>query len=816
VTPAGEERHQDGERTLRFCCRGCLGAYLLITGAGLGAYYERRGAPEHVVPPEPAAREYDEEELARHVTPAPDGLGSMDILIDGIRCAACVWLNEQLLERLDGVVSARVNYATARARVVFDPRRVTPLLIFAQLERAGYCPRPHTSSALDQLRERERHDLLLRFGTAFFLTMQLMAYSFALYAGYLQGMSPGMKLLMQLFSLAVTAPVVFYSGWPFLEGAWRGLANRSAGMDLLIATGALSSFLYSVYATVAGGEVYYETAAMIVTLILGGRLLENAARRRAAGGIDRLLELAPAEALLLRDGGYEKVATEQLSPGDRVMVPQGGRFPVDGTLAEGEAEVDESPVTGEPLPLMRRRGEPIMAGTINRGQGVVLLVGRRATESFVARITRLVEEAQSRKAPIQGVADRIAAVFVPAVLLLALGTFAVRLGMGSSGGEALMIALAVVVIACPCALGLATPTAVLAGTGAAAAQGIIFRGGDVIERLASITMALFDKTGTLTEGRPLVALLEPAPSFGAAEVLALAASLEQAVSHPVAAGICRHAETSGVVMTVPAQLRSVPGRGAMGMVSGRRVAVGTRQWLRESAPEALLPETASSAEQTEVYVALDGRYAGRIVLKDRLRPQARQAVDHFARCGVRSLMLSGDRQATAERVAREAGIIQVHGDLLPEEKVRRVEELRRGGERVLMAGDGINDAAALSAADVGCAMAGGTDIAIETSDLLLSRADLLQLGTAHSLALRTMGVIRQNLGWAFIYNLIGIPLAMAGLLTPIYAAAAMSVSSLCVVLNSLRLLRLPRQWRCIESEGAGRWQHHPVRPAERG
>jgi Cu2+-exporting ATPase len=784
------ERHEADGESLLFCCKGCLGAYLLITGAGLGAYYERRTVVEAMSLQGRSSASWDEADLETHVTMEQGG-AAIDLLIDGIRCAACVWLNERLLEQMDGVLSARVNYATARARVVFDPARTTPLLIFQRLARAGYLPRPYTVSALDQQRNRERHDLLIRFATAFFLSMQLMAYSFALYAGYFQGMSPGMKLLMQLFSLAVTTPVVFYSGWPFLVGAWRGIVNRSPGMDLLIAAGALSSYAYSIYATLTGGEVYYETAAMIVTLILGGRLLENAARRRAASGIEGLLQLAPAQALLLRDGSYQRVETNLLRPGDIVMVPQGDRFPVDGTVAEGEAEVDESPATGESLPVLRKQGEPILAGSVNQGQGVLLQVTSLVGDSFIARIARLVEEAQSRKAPIQAMADRVAALFVPAVLLLAAGTLALRLAMGDPFSDALMTALAVVIIACPCALGLATPTAVLAGSGAAAAQGIIFRGGDVMEKLAGVTVALLDKTGTLTEGNPRVLSAVALPPCTQEQFLALAASLESAVSHPVASAIRRYGEAAGIVPAAPSEISSVPGKGVRGIVGGKSLVLGKADWLRESGilVDSRLQNIGHG--QTDIHLAIDGSYAGSFVLSDRLRPEAAHTISAFARRGIKSMLVSGDRQGTASAIGAEAGIHKCRGNLLPEDKLRLVEKLQGRGEKVLMVGDGINDAAAISAADVGCALAGGTDIAIETSDLVLARADLMRLVTAHSLSVKTMGIIRQNLGWAFIYNIIGIPLAMAGLLTPIYAAAAMSVSSLCVVLNSLRLLRSP-------------------------
>lgn len=790
VFPGSEERLERQGGELLFCCKGCVGAYLLITGTGLGEYYARRTADGGGLSGGTASVKFDDDELARHVA-CTDGRGEIDILIDGIRCAACVWLNERLLEGTEGVLSARVNYATGRARVSFDPTATTPATIFGRIAQAGYGPRPYTHSAAEERWEREKKDLLIRFGTAFFLTMQLMAYSFALYAGYFQGISPAMKMVMQLFSLVVTAPVIFYSGKPFLAGAWRGLLNGAFGMDLLIVIGSLSSFLYSIYAMFTGGEVYFETAAMIVTLILAGRLLENAARRKASTGIERLLEMAPAEACRVQGDTTERVATCDLVPGDRVVVAPGERFPVDGDIAEGRTDVDESPATGEPMPVGKEPGASVLAGSINISGPVTVAVRHCAADSFVARVARLVEEAQSRKAPIQGMADRISGFFVPTVLVLAVATFAALYFTGARLDSALMTALAVVVIACPCALGLATPTAVMAGTGAAAAQGIIFKGGDILERLASVTSVVFDKTGTLTEGRPTVKGMFPAGVITPEEMLFLAASLELSSAHPFARGIVAHAQAHGMTPVVASDVESIAGRGVRGVVAGRRVMVGSRRFLGDAFIDLPAEQVAvpGAEEGTEVYLAVDGCWVGLFLMQDRLRESAAETVSYLRDNGIWTLIFSGDTQVTTARIGAGAEIEVSCGELTPEEKTARIEDLKGCGERVLMAGDGINDAAALSAADVGCAIAGGTDIAIETSDLVLAHPDLDRLITAHRLAVRTMAVIRQNLGWAFVYNLVGIPLAMTGKLTPIYAAAAMALSSLCVVGNSLRLLR---------------------------
>jgi len=687
------------------------------------------------------------------------------------------------------VLDARVNYATGRARVLFDPAETSPAAIFSQIDRIGYSPRPYTESAAREVGRREQKDLLFRFGTAVFLSMQLMAYAFALYAGYFHGIDPQMKDYLQLFSLLVTTPVVFYCGWPFLAGAWRGVVNGSPNMELLISIGALSSYGYSVYATFTGGEVYYETAAMIVTLILTGRLLENAAKRRASGGIERLMELCSGQAQRFSGETLETVEPTELRPGDLILVTPGERFPVDGRIAEGNSDVDESAATGEPLPLYKKRGDKVIAGSSNLTGAVRVLCEREAADSFIARVARLVEEAQSRRAPIQGLADRISAYFVPAVLTLALCTFCWHYAQGKPLGASLMISLAVVVIACPCALGLATPTAILAGTGAAASAGVIFKGGDILERLSRVTVAVFDKTGTLTCGRPMLVDVKGVKGIPCREVLALAASVERGSLHPIARAIREYADANGIVYRVGTELVTLAGGGVTGRVAGESVALGSVSFMQRIGVTGMPDALESPDGAMVVCVARRGRYCGTLILKDRMREDAPGLVSYFSRAGLATLLLSGDRQESARKAALSAGIGEGVGELSPAEKAGRIEHLRSTGETVLMVGDGINDAPALSAADVGCAVAGGTDIAMETSDLVLAKPDLERLALAHRMARRTMAVVRQNLAWAFIYNVIGIPLAMTGRLTPIYAAAAMALSSVCVAVNSLRLMR---------------------------
>lgn len=775
----GTQRH--------FCCQGCRGAWLIITGAGLDRFYRQRHWEEPGLPEGAFHFAYDDHYLERFVDTDGDA-GELSFVVEGLRCASCVWLNEKILAGLDGVETARVNYATHRARVRFDPGRITPAGIFAAVSRLGYLPRPFTFDAAHQARERERRALLMRLGAALFLSMQLMGYSLALYAGYFQGMDLAAKNLLQLFAALVATPVVFYSGWPFLAGAWRSLRFRSAGMDLLVATGILAAWGTSMVALVTGGEVYFDTAAMIVTLLLTGRLFENGARRQAASGVDRLLQLSPDTARRLDNNDVESsIESAALQPGERILVLPGERFPVDGRILDGTTEVDCAAATGEPLPQAKQPGDTVLAGTMNLLAAVTLTVERPAVDSFIARVARLVEEAQARRAPIQQLADQVSAWFVPLVALLATATWLYWHLADTPGISPLLAAVAVLVIACPCALGLATPTAILVVSGAAASRGILFRGGDIIEAAARIDVAVFDKTGTLTEGRPRLIAIEPATGSDE-ELLAMAAAAETGSAHPLAAGVLAEARRRGLHAAPLPGVRTIPGRGLALETPEGLLLVGSRQLLEDHG--VVTPEQPVTTA-TEIHVARADRYQGRLLFEDLPRPGAGELVSALRQRGIRTLLLSGDSQTAAARLAGQLGIAEAHGDLTPEGKCAHLRALRPTARRILMVGDGINDAPALAMADVGCAMAGGTDIALVTSDLILTTPDLEKLREALRLARQTLAIIRQNLFWAFAYNLAALPLAAMGKLAPIHAAAAMAFSSVCVVANSLRLGRRP-------------------------
>jgi len=774
-----------------FCCRGCLGAYQLICGAGLEAFYQRpdRAAPSVT---NDSSRQISTEELNASIQPDGDSC-RIDILIGGISCPSCIWLLERVLGRHPGVVSVSLTYSAGTAAVRFDPEATTPADIYELISRLGYQPRPYSATRSVAAERREREDLLIRLGTGIFLTMQLMAYSFALYAGYFQGMSAGMKDIMQLFSFAVTTPVVFYCGWPFFRGAWQGLKTSMPGMDMLIAVGAGSAWLYSSYAALTKHETYFESAAVIVTFVLIGRLMELSVRRKAMSGLSSLYSAIPQHATLLDGTDTRLVQVSDIRPGDQLLIRSGERFPVDVRITLGETEVDQSMVTGESNPVLARAGDEIKSGSINLTLTVNGEALRPVGLSYVMRVAALVQMAQAEKPAIQRLVDRIAARFVPMVMLLAAADFAWMVFMGNSGtNQALLTALSVVLIACPCALGLAVPTAVLAACSSSAARGVILRGGEVIERLSGIDVALLDKTGTLTSGSPAVVSWKALNGFEQDIVLQATVSLEQSSSHPLARAIEQLAADQGILPTACTDVVPVPGRGIAGkLADGRELLCGSPRFLVERGIDIgeMITAVPPGTIGTPILVAIVGRLAGFFLLSDQLRAGAEELAAWYNGHGIETWLVSGDTEAIVSQTAHTLGLNQFRAEMTPDEKRALVCDLQSAGKQVLMAGDGVNDAPALASARVSCSFSGSSDLALENADLIITGKELYQFKAAHQIARSTMKIIRQNLIWAFLYNVIGIPLAMSGLLTPVYAAAAMTASSLMVSLNSLRLMR---------------------------
>jgi len=793
-----------------FCCTGCKSVCEAIHAAGLEGFYRR--TPEGEVlgpPPEPPGQlaVYDLDEVQQEYVGDLGEHREINLLVEGIHCAACVWLIENGLAAVPGVEEARVNLTGRRLRVKWDSGRLKLSAILKRLAELGYAAMPFDPDAAEGALKRQNRALLYRMAFAGFAAMNLMWISIALYAGADEGEFRG---LFQWIGLIIATPTLVYSGWPFFRGAWRGLRRLNLTMDLPIAIGASITYLYSFYVTAGGsGHVYWDTVVNFVFVILVGRYLEAISKRQAVSSTQRLLDLQPKVATVLRDGAESIVPIRAVRADDLVLVRPGETIPVDGEVLDGQSDVDEAMLTGESEPVRRGPGDSVAAGTLNGAGVLTLRVSALLRDTALGRIIGLVEDAQASKAPIQCTADRIVPWFVGVTLGLALITFGVWLQQDLE--KALMAATAVLIITCPCAFGLATPMAIAVASGVGARHGILVKNGAVLEGLSDIDHFVFDKTGTLTEGRPAVTRVDGAgPAWtpeqdtaaltaGQRRVLALAAALERRSEHPVAHAVVELAVAASVV-TDRLQVTGIqvtPGAGIGGRVDGHAVHIGTAAWLTGSGV-VLLDDSPPAGEADGrdgalVHCAVDGRECMRLRIQDRLRADAAAVVGQLRRDGIRVTMLTGDRRAAAERIAAQLGDIEVIAEVLPEDKDRVITELQQGGHRVAMVGDGINDAPALVRADVGIAVGSGTDVSIASADIVLMSSDLMRVRDAGALARRTLRAIRQNIGLSIAYNVVMVPLAMAALVTPLVAAVSMPLSSLAVIGNSARIRNLFRR-----------------------
>jgi P-type Cu+ transporter len=732
--------------------------------------------------------------------------------VRGMHCAACVGKVERALTSVPGVEQASVNLATEQAKVSFDPARASVEALRTAVAAAGYeLVEPRAAAgpadeARDAEREAEQRRQRIRLIVGAVLSVPVLL-------GGMGDLLPWLPAMLQnpWTLLALTTPVQFWVGWPFHRDFLHDLRYRSASMSTLVSVGTNAAYFFSVAVTLwphafpdHGAMTYYDVSAVVITLVVLGRWLEARARGKTSDAIRRLVSLAPRTARVVRNGLDVDVPTADVQVGDLVRIRPGERIPVDGTVVEGASTIDESMLTGESMPVDKRLDANVFAGTVNRTGSFVFCAARVGSETTLARIVKLVADAQGSRAPIQRLADRVAAIFVPIVLAVAGLTFIAwwAIGPAPSALYALTRAVAVLVIACPCAMGLATPTAIMVGTGRGAELGILVKSAAALELLARVGTIVFDKTGTLTVGRLTVTDLVATDAAGEDAVLALAAAAEQGSEHPVGEAIVARAKERGLALPPISEFTTVPGQGIDGMTADGRVLLGNRTLMdaRGVEVDALSRRTRELAAsgKTVVVLALGGRALGALAVADELRREAREVVAALGRRGVDVVMLTGDARPTAEAIAAEAGIGRVLAEVLPEEKARHIDALKRDGCTVAMVGDGINDAPALAHAHVGIAMGSGTDVAIEAADVTLVRPDLRGVVTAVDLSRRTMRIIKENLVWAFGYNVVLIPVAAGVLypiwgvqLSPILAGAAMAFSSVSVVTNSLRL----KKWR---------------------
>lgn len=735
------------------------------------------------------------------------------IAVGGMTCAACVRRVEEALNSVDGVIEANVNLANGHATIIHSVKwggsdKLKEVIAEHGYEFLGEL-KDDLVDPIESSRERELRDLKLKVACGAVLSVIIFFGSMQHWFGFLH-IIPRQTMLWAMFVL--TAPAVFWVGSRFFTGAVKAARQKTSDMNTLVAVGAFSAYAYSAAATffphyfmTAGvmPHVYYDGAAMIVTLILVGRLLEAKAKGKTSVAIKKLMGLRPKTAHLIREGQELEVAVEEVRIGDVLLVKPGGRIPVDGVILSGQSTIDESMLTGESMPVTREIGQKVFAATINKTGSFTFRATGVGAETALAQIIRMVEEAQGSKAPIQRLADKVASVFVPAVFLAAFITFAVWyfVPAQSNFGRALINFISVLVIACPCALGLATPTAIMVGTGLGAQSGILIKGGEALEKIHKLSVVVFDKTGTLTRGEMAVTDILANDGYNNKQIIAYAAALEKNSEHPLAQAIMQRAKEDGITVTAVDKFTALSGMGAKGLFEDKSFLIGNRFFMKsEDIPVDDLDEQADQFAlegKTVVYVASEKNVLGLIALADEPKTSAKPAIERLKSSGLKVVMITGDNAGTAQAIADQLGIERVMADVLPGKKADEIRKLQFAGEVVAMVGDGINDAPALAAADIGIAIGAGTDVAIEASDITLIRDDLLGVPEAINLSLCTMRVIKQNLFWAFFYNVIGIPVAAGALypfwgilLNPEYAAAAMALSSVSVVSNSLRLRRV--------------------------
>ena len=725
-----------------------------------------------------------------------------EFAITGMTCAACAARIEKGLNKIDGIASANVNLALEKAVVEFNPSEVSIADIIAKVEKLGYgAHQKQEDKEQADYRELAIKDQKRKFILSAILSLPLLwtmvghfSFTSFLYVPEFL-MNPWVQMLF-------ATPVQFVIGKQFYAGAYKSLRNGSANMDVLVVMGTSAAYFYSVYqAIVAAGthhgpHLYFETSAVLITLILLGKLFEAKAKGRSSEAIKKLMGLQAKTAIVLRDGVEKEISLAEVIIGDTILVKPGEKIPVDGEVIDGTTAVDESMLTGESLPVDKKVNDVLYGSTINKNGFIKMKATKVGRDTALAQIIKVVEDAQGTKAPIQRLADKISGVFVPIVIGIAILTFFVWFSLVEPGNftQALEVLIAVLVIACPCALGLATPTSIMAGSGRAAEFGILFKGGEHLEQTQGIDTVVVDKTGTVTHGKPVLTDVYAVSGQNEEKFLSLIGAAEKQSEHPLAQAIVQGILDKGIELGNVQFFEAIPGYGVQATVSGQGIVIGTRKLMQQYGIDiqSVLPtmEKLESDGKTAMLTAINGQYAGLVAVADTIKETSKEAIVRLQDMGIKVIMMTGDNKRTAQAIGKEVGVDAVIAEVLPEGKAEEVKKLQQQGKKVAMVGDGINDAPALATADIGMAIGTGTDVAMEAADITLIRGDLNSIADAILMSRKTMRNIKQNLFWAFAYNIIGIPIAAVGLLAPWVAGAAMAFSSVSVVLNALRLQRV--------------------------
>ncbi len=774
----------DGEKRY-FCCKGCQGVYHLLRSEGLDTFYEKLGdtklSPASYKESEDLQK-YDLEGFKKkYIKVREDGLYEIYLIIEGIHCSACVWLNEKVLHQTPGIIEATINYTNNKAKVVWDPDEIKFSQIIEKIRSIGYNAYPYDPKVQEERAVKQRRDYYGRILVGVFATMNIMWIAIAQYVGFFTGMEGDIKNVLNIAEFVLATPTLFYSGWVYFKGAYYGIKNRFVNMDLLVATGATLAYIYSVYAMITKtGEVYFDSVTMIITFVLVGKYLEVLSKKQAVDTLDSLLGSAPTEVTVIKDGEKALIAVENVEVGDIIELKPGEEAVIDGVIVSGSALFDESSLTGESEPVLKKEGDSVLSGSICIDSVVRYEATKEFSTSLLATISSLLEESVSKKPKIEQLANTVSGYFSVTILTISILTFLGWYFVVGDFERALIVAISVIVIACPCALGLATPMATLLGISTAAKRGILFKEASFLETMAKSDTLVVDKTGTITEGSPSVVSFQKLKDFDPK----LLYSLLKTSTHPISKAVVRFLEErfKGLMEVELRDIKSIQAKGLEAYFEDKKLIAGNLELLRDNEIEFEM-----DSENSVLIFAIDGEVRAVFELRDELKEGASEAILKIKEMGIDVIMLTGDNERAAERIAKEVGVDKFYAKLLPQDKLYYIEKLHKEGKIVVMAGDGINDSLALACSDIAIAMGSGADIAVSVSDVVLLDEKPINIYMAYKISKKAFKTVKENLALSIIYNTFAVPLAVLGYVNPLVAALSMSLSSLLVVGNSFRI-----------------------------
>jgi len=784
-------KEQEDDRALHFCCKGCQGVYHLLNSEGLGTFYNKLGDTQL----QPATQISDDLEKfdlegfeKKYVKEVEDGLREINLIIEGIHCSACIWLNEKVLHKRDGVIEASINYTNNKAKILWDPEVVKLSQIIETIRSIGYNAYPYDPQLQEERAVAIRKDYYSRILVGVFGTMNIMWIAIAHYAGYFTGMQQSFKDILNVAEFILATPVLFYSGWVFFRGAYYGYKNKIVNMDTLVASGAMSAYLYSIYAMVTQrGEVYFGSVVMIVTFVLVGKYLEVLSKKHAVDTLDTIMGTTPTEVTTISDGVKSLVSVENVLIGDIIELKSGEKVVIDGIVTQGQGSFDESSLTGESDPVYKQEGDSILSGSLCLDSVLRYEATKDASSSLLSSIVSLLEDSITKKPKIEQLANTISGYFSTTILVIALLTFVAWYFINGSFEQALIVAISVIVIACPCALGLATPMSTLVGISIAAKRNILFKEAAFLETMAKSDLLALDKTGTITEGKPSVVKADIIQEFDPALLYALTLTS----NHPISKGVTAHLRSEHHTLNETLkhldleEIKSIEAKGISASYRGKSLLGGNANFMNESGVSIDI-----ESENSLFLFAIDGLLVAKYELSDTIREGAKEAIAGIQSLGIRVVMLTGDHQQSASKVAKKVGITEVYAQLLPQEKASQIDKFHDEGHIVVMAGDGINDTIALAKSDIAIAMGSGADTAIAVSDVVLIDEKPNSIYESYKISKRTFRAVKENLAFSILYNVVAVPLAVLGFVNPLVAALSMSLSSLVVVANSMRIKRL--------------------------